>query len=44
MIRINGNDCRLYGAVNPETSEILQFRLFPVSTKQTTRRFLAEFY
>ena len=29
VIRINGNDYWLYGAVDPETSEILQFRLFP---------------
>ena len=44
MIRINGNDYWLYGAVDPETSEILQFRLFPTTTKQTTRRFLAKLH
>ena len=37
VIRINGDDYWLYGAVDPETSEILQFRLFPTTTKQTTR-------
>jgi transposase-like protein len=37
MIRINGNDYWLYGAIDPETNEILQFRPFPTTTKQTTR-------
>ena len=44
VIRINGNDCWLYGAVDPKTSEILQFRLFPMMTKQTTRWFLAKLH
>ena len=35
MIRIN-DDYWLYGAVNPETNEILQFRLSP--TKRNGRR------
>jgi len=37
VIRINGDDDWLYGAVDPETNEILHFRLFPTTTKQTTR-------
>jgi len=44
VIRINGEDYWLYGAVDPETNEILQFRLFPTTTKQTMRWFLAELY
>ena len=42
VIRINGDDYWLYGAVDPQTNEILQFRLFPPTTKQTTRWFLSE--
>jgi transposase-like protein len=42
VIRVNGDDYWLYGAVDPETNEILQFRLFPTTTKQTTRWFLTE--
>ena len=44
VIRINGTDYWLYGAVDPETNEILHFRLFPKTTKQTTRWFLAELH
>jgi len=44
VIRINGEDYWLYGAVDPETNKILQFRLFPTTTKQTTRWFLAELH
>ena len=33
VIRINGDDYWLYGAVDPETSEILQFRLLPTDRK-----------
>jgi transposase-like protein len=44
MIRVNGNDYWLYGAVNPEPNEILNFRLFPTTTKQTTRWFLSELH
>ena len=44
VICINGEDYWLYGAVDPETNKILQFRLFPTTTKQTTRWFLAELH
>ena len=44
VIRINGDDYWLYGAVDPETNEILHFRLFPTTTKQTTRWFLSELH
>jgi len=44
VIRINGDNYRLHGAVDPETNEILQFRLFSTTTKQTTRWFLAELH
>ena len=44
VIRINGDDYWLYGAVDPETNEILQFRLFSTATKQTTRWFLTELH
>jgi len=44
VIRINGDDYWLYGAVDPETHKILQFRLFPTTTKQTTRWFLTELH
>jgi len=44
VIHINGDDYWLYGAVDPETSEILQFRLLPTTTKQTTRWFLAKLH
>jgi len=43
-IRVNGDDYWLYDAVDPETNEILQFRLFPATTKQTTRWFLTELH
>lgn len=44
VIRINGDDYWLYGAVDPETNEILQLRLFQTTTKQTTRWFLDELH
>ena len=44
VIRINGDDYWLYGAVDPETNEILQLRLFPTTTKQTTRWFLTQLH
>jgi transposase-like protein len=44
VIRVNGDDYWLYGAVDPEASEILHLRLFPTTTKQTTRWFLAELH
>jgi transposase-like protein len=34
----------LYGAVDPETSEILHVSLFPTANKQTTRWFLDELH
>jgi hypothetical protein len=36
VIHINGDDYWLYGAVNSEANEILQFRLFQTTTKQDT--------
>ena len=44
MIRLNGDDHWLYGAVDPETNEIIHVSLFPATTKQTTRWFLAELH
>jgi transposase-like protein len=37
VIRINGNAYWLHGAVDPETHNILQCRLFPATTTQTTQ-------
>ena len=42
MIRVNGKEHWLYGAVDPETNEIFHLSLFPLTTKQTTRWFLTE--
>jgi len=44
VIHINGEDYWLYDTVDPETNEILQFRLFPTTMKQTTRWFLTELH
>jgi len=44
VIRINGADYWLYGAVDPNTNEIIHVRLFPATTKQTTRWFLADLH
>jgi transposase-like protein len=44
VIRINGDDYWLYGPVDPKTNEILYFRLFPTTTKRTTRWFLADLH
>jgi len=44
MIRINGDDYWLYGAIDPETNEIIHLSLFPTTTKQTTRWFLDELH
>jgi transposase-like protein len=44
VIRTNGDDYWLYGAVDPETNETLQFRLFPTTTEQTIRWFLTELH
>ena len=43
VIRIN-DDYWLYGAVDPETNNILHLRLFPATTKQTTRWFLTDLH
>jgi transposase-like protein len=42
MIRLYGQQFWLYGAVDPETNEILHVSLFPAANKQTTRGFLDE--
>jgi len=44
VIRVTGNDYWLYGAVDPETDKILQFRLISRATKQITRWILAELH
>jgi putative transposase len=44
MIRLDGQEFWLYGAVHPHTNEILHIRLFPTANKQTTRWFLAELH
>jgi len=44
LIRINGDDHWLYRAVDPKTNEIIHVSLFPATTKQTTRWFLAELH
>jgi len=43
-IRIDGRDYWLYAAVDPDTNEFLHVRLFPTTTKQTTRWFLADLH
>jgi len=42
MIRLHGQEFRLYGAVDPYTNEILHVSLFPTANKQTTRWFLTD--
>ena len=44
MIRLHGEEFWLYGAVDPETNEILHLKLFPTTTKQTTGWFLADLH
>ena len=44
MIRLNGDEHWLDGAVDPATNEIIHLSLFPSTTKQTTRWFLAELH
>jgi len=44
MIRLHGQEFWLYGAVDPQTNEILHVSLFPTATKQTTQWFLAELH
>jgi transposase-like protein len=40
MIRLHGKEFWLYGAVDPETNEIIALQLYPTITKVTTRWFL----
>ena len=44
MVRLHGQEFWLYGAVDPQTNEILHVSLFPTATKQTTRWFLNELH
>ena len=44
MIRLHGHEFWLYGAVDPQTNEILHVSLFPTTTKQTMRWFLTELH
>jgi len=44
MIRLNGQESWLYGAVDPQMNEILHVCLFSTATKQTTRWFLTEIH
>jgi transposase-like protein len=44
MIRLHGQEFWLYGAVDPQTNEILHVSLFSTATKQTTRWFLIELH
>ena len=44
MIRLHGQQFRLYGAVGPLTNEILHESLHPTADKQTTRWFLSELH
>jgi len=43
VIRVNGDDYWLYDAVDPETNEILHFRLFLTTAKQTRGGFSPSF-
>jgi transposase-like protein len=44
MIRLHGQEFWLYGAVDPQTNEILHVSLFPTAAKQTRRWFLDELH
>jgi len=44
MIRIDGLEYWLYGAVDPATNKLIHVRLFPTTNKQTTRWFLADLH
>jgi len=44
MIRLYGQQFWLYGAVDPETNEILHVSLFPTANKQITRWFPDELH
>jgi len=43
VIHINGDDYWLYGAVDPETNEILHFRLFPTTRNRQRDGFSLSF-
>jgi transposase-like protein len=44
MLRLHGQQFRLYGAVDPSTNETLRVSRYPIATKQTTRWFLTELH
>ena len=44
MIRLHGQQFGLYGAVGPQTNEILHVNHYPTAYKQTTRWFLTELH
>ena len=44
MICVTGHEHWLYGVVDHSTNEIIHVSLFPATTKQTTRWFLAELH
>jgi len=44
MLRLHGQQSRLYGAVDPYTNEVLRVSLYPTATKQTTRWLLTELH
>jgi len=44
MIHLHGQTFWLYGAVDPQTNEILHVSLYPATNKQTTRWFLTELH
>jgi putative transposase len=44
MIRLHGKEFWLYGAVDPETNEIIALRLYPTTNEVTTRWFLDQLH
>ena len=44
MIRLHCQQFWLYGAVDPQTNEILHLSLYPTANKQTIRWFLTELH
>jgi transposase-like protein len=44
MIRLHGQQFWLYGAVDPQTNEIVALSLFPTTNRVTTRWFLDELH
>jgi len=44
MISLHGQKFWLYGAVDPQTNEILHVSLYPTANKQTTRWFLTKLH